>query len=150
MIAFVSASAAGQYGCEKQKPQRRKQHCECRPDCFSELPLPNQQTHEVQGMMHLGQTARLLRERNGLTQKAAADALGITQVHLSNIENNKSIPSTHLLDRYREIWDVDLYILAWCLFGDPSELPRSVRKPMMELGKAWKRELGDLAKSAAR
>ena len=101
-------------------------------------------------MLHLGRTAKILREQQGLTQKAAADALGITQVHLSNIENNKSLPSTHLLDRYRELWGVDLYILAWCLFGDPSELPASVRKPMIALTEAWRRELGELVTSSSR
>jgi transcriptional regulator with XRE-family HTH domain len=77
-----------------------------------------------------------------------ADALGITQVHLSNIENNKSLPSTQLLDRYRELWGVDLYILAWCLFGDASELPPSVQKSMVALTKAWRKELGDLGMRA--
>jgi len=101
-------------------------------------------------MIHLGQTARILRERKGLTQVAAAELLDITQVHLSNVETNKSLPSPKLLDKYHELWGVDLYILAWCLFGNPEELPRGVRKPMLELAKAWKRELGDLAESPAR
>jgi len=96
-------------------------------------------------MIHLGKTAKYLRERKGLTQKAAAEALGITQVHLSNIENNKSVPSPKLLDRYRELWGVDLYILAWCLHGDLSRLPKAVRGPMRELASAWRRQLGDLA-----
>jgi transcriptional regulator with XRE-family HTH domain len=95
-------------------------------------------------MIHLGKTARYLRERKGLSQKAAAEALGITQVHLSNIEHNKSIPSQGLLDRYRELWGADLYILAWCLFGDVNQLPERVRKPMQALAKAWQKELGGL------
>jgi len=96
-------------------------------------------------MIHLGKTAKYLRERKGLTQRVAAEALGITQVHLSNVENNKSVPSAKLLDRYRELWAVDLYILAWCLHGDPSRLPKAVRGPMRELADAWRRQLGDLA-----
>ena len=95
-------------------------------------------------MVHIGKTARFLREKKGLSQRQAADALGITQVHLSNIENNKSQPSPNLLDRYRELWGVDLYVLAWCLHGDTSRLPEAVRKPMHQLAEAWKRELGDL------
>ncbi len=95
-------------------------------------------------MIHLGKTARYLRERKGMTQVAAADALGITQVHLSNVENNKAVPSPKLLERYRELWGVDLYILAWSLFGDLDKLPPRVRGPMTTLGKAWRKELGDL------
>ncbi len=98
-------------------------------------------------MIHLGKTAKYLRERKGLSQKATADALGISQVHLSNIENNKSVPSPALLDRYRSLWGVDLYVLAWCLHGDVSQLPAAVRKPMLELGDAWRRQLGELVQA---
>ena len=93
-------------------------------------------------MIPLGQTARHIRERKGLTQRAAAIALDISYVHLSNIENNKSIPSAALLTRYKELWGIDVYVLAWCLFGDPDVLPEPVRKPMRELGEAWMKELG--------
>ena len=98
-------------------------------------------------MIPLGNTARRVRECKNLTQKAAAEALGITSVHLSNIENNKAVPSPALLDRFRELWDVDLYILAWCLYGNPDDLPEPVRKPMRELAKAWIEQLGDLIPS---
>ncbi len=99
-------------------------------------------------MIHLGKSAKYLRERKGLSQKAAADALGISQVHLSNIENNKALPSPNLLDRFRDLWGVDLYVLAWCVFGDPTKLPKAIRKPMQELADAWRRQLGDVVESA--
>lgn len=99
-------------------------------------------------MIHLGKTARYLRERKKLSQRGAADALGISQVHLSNIENNKALPSPALVNRYRELWGVDLHVLAWCLHGDPSELPEAVRGPMQDLATAWRRELGDLIESS--
>lgn len=95
-------------------------------------------------MIYLGETARRLREHKGLSQKAAADLLNITTVHISNIENNKASPSRELLERYKRHWGVDLYVLAWCLFGDPNDLPEPVREPMRQLGRAWLKELGDL------
>jgi transcriptional regulator with XRE-family HTH domain len=95
-------------------------------------------------MILLGKTARYLRERKGMTQRAAAEALRITTVHLSNVENDKAMPSPNLLDRYRELWGVDLYVLAWCLHGDASALPEAVRGPMLQLADAWRRELGEL------
>ena len=101
-------------------------------------------------MIHLGATARRLRECKGLSQKDAAERLGISAVHISNIENNKAAPSRDLLDRYRQLWGVDLYVLAWCLHGDPDDLPESVRAPMRLLGQAWVRELGDLVPSDRR
>jgi transcriptional regulator with XRE-family HTH domain len=101
-------------------------------------------------MIPLGKTARYLRERKGLSQSKAAEALGITQVHLSNIENNKAVPSPNLLTRYRDLWGVDLYILAWCMYGDITKLPEAVRGPMQQLADAWKRELGDLVTADSR
>lgn len=92
-------------------------------------------------MIHLGKTARHLRESLGLTQRAAAKELDISVVHLCNVENNKAVPSPALLERFRELWNVDLYVLAWCLHGDTEKLPKGVRKPMAELAKAWQKQL---------
>lgn len=101
-------------------------------------------------MIYLGQTARYLRERKGLSQKAAAELLGITPVHLSNIEHNKSSPSPSLLSRYKELWGIDLYVLAWCLHGDEECLPLQVRAPMKKLADAWRRQLGDIGSPSRR
>jgi transcriptional regulator with XRE-family HTH domain len=101
-------------------------------------------------MIHLGKTARYLRERKKLSQREAADALGITQVHLSNIENNKALPSPALVARFRDLWGVDLHVLAWCLHGDSSQLPEAVRGPMQDLATAWRRELGELIDDTVR
>jgi transcriptional regulator with XRE-family HTH domain len=96
-------------------------------------------------MIHLGKTARHLRESLGLTQRAAAEQLHITSVHLCNIENNKAMPSPSLLERFRELWNVDLYVLAWCLHGEVEKLPKPLRKPMAELAKAWQEQIGSVA-----
>jgi transcriptional regulator with XRE-family HTH domain len=89
----------------------------------------------------LGTTARNLRESLGLTQRAAADVLGVSCVHLCNIENDKALPSPALLERYRELWGVDLYVLAWCLHGDASKLPTSMRKAAEKLADGWRRQV---------
>lgn len=96
--------------------------------------------------MMLGKTARYIREAQGLNQREAAQQLGISDVHLCNVENNKSSPSSALIDRYRELWSVDLYVLAWCLNGDASQLPASIQKPAEQLAKAWRKQLGIAAK----
>ena len=96
-------------------------------------------------MIHVGKTARHLRKSLGLTQRAAARQLDISCVHLCNIENNKSVPSQALLERFRELWNVDLYVLAWCLYGDADKLPKPLRKPMAELARAWQEHIGAAA-----
>jgi transcriptional regulator with XRE-family HTH domain len=92
-------------------------------------------------MIYLGKTAKYIRETLGISQRAAAEALDISYVHLSNIENNKAFPSPSLLDRYRQLWGVDLYVVAWCLHGDLSRLPASLRKPTEKLAAAWRRQI---------
>lgn len=89
----------------------------------------------------IGKTARHVRESLGLTQRAAADALGVSYVHLCNIENNKSLPSPALLDRFRELWNVDLYVMAWCLHGDTNKLPAGMRQAASNLAKGWNEQL---------
>ena len=58
-------------------------------------------------MIHVGKTARDMRESLGLTQQEMAETLGVTNVHISNIENDKSFPSQQLIDRYREKFGID-------------------------------------------
>jgi transcriptional regulator with XRE-family HTH domain len=91
-------------------------------------------------MLKLGNTARLVRDRAGLTQRAAAEKLDISVVHLCNIENNKSGVSEDLIAKYRKLWKVDLYMLAWCMYGDIDSLPAGVREPARKLANAWKKQ----------
>ncbi len=89
----------------------------------------------------LGKTSLYLRNCLDLKQKEMAEALGISVVHYCNIENGKSTPSPELVDRYRELWDVDLHVLGWSMFGDVSKLPRPLQVSAANLAEHWKREL---------
>ena len=89
-------------------------------------------------MLKLGATAKYLREAHGLTQRAAADALGVSYVHLCNIERDKAMPSPEMLEKFRRTWGVDLYVLAWCLHGEQRALPAPVREATARLTKAWR------------
>src|SRR4051794_1795818 len=92
-------------------------------------------------MVKLGKTARHVREVHGLTQKAAAALLGVSEVYLSRIENNHAVPSADVIARYRELWDVDLYVLAWCPHGDVASPLRSVQAATKQLADVWQKEL---------
>lgn len=92
-------------------------------------------------MIQLGNTIKYVRETKGLTQRAAANALGVSDVHLCNLEHDKARPSEDLLNKMRNEWGVDIYILSWCLFGDVKRLPKAVRAPMEQLAQAWRNEL---------
>lgn len=92
----------------------------------------------------LGNTARDLRESLGLSQRRVADALGVTAVHLCNIEKNRAAPSQALIDKYRQLWGVDLYVLAWCRHGDVDDLPQGLRNAAAALADEWRERLAEL------
>jgi transcriptional regulator with XRE-family HTH domain len=77
-----------------------------------------------------------------MTQRAAATALGVSYVHLSNVERGKSAPSPRLLERFKEVFGVDLYVLAWCLSED-DELPEPLRLHRRQLAEEWRRVLAE-------
>ena len=98
-------------------------------------------------MKNIGRLARELRESLGLSQRAAAHELGITNVHLCNIEKEKSSPSPELLEKYRQIWGIDLYVYAWCKYGNRDRLPMEVREAAGKLESAWRRQFDRIAQS---
>lgn len=98
--------------------------------------------------MKLGDTAKLLREELGLTQRAAADHLGISIVHLSNLENDKAKPSSELFRKIRELYGVDLYVFAWCRNGNIDELPAGLRAATERLTREWQKLIAERRASA--
>lgn len=91
-------------------------------------------------MINVGDAAVMIRQSHGLSQKVAAKKLGVTTVHLCNIEKNKTQPSASLVARYTELWGVDVYVLAWCL-RDDAEVPAALRSTVRRLEQLWKKEL---------
>jgi transcriptional regulator with XRE-family HTH domain len=87
--------------------------------------------------MNLGDTARNLRESFGLTQRAAAERLGISSVHLCNIEKDKSRPSPELMAKYREVFGIDLYVYSWCSQPNLSKVPPGMREATQRLADLW-------------
>jgi transcriptional regulator with XRE-family HTH domain len=92
-------------------------------------------------MIPLGQAARYLRQRLCLSQRAAAGELGISFVHLSNIENGNASPSPKVIEKYYEAWGIDLYMFAVGMFTDHARLPGPLRGPLHDLTEAWQQEL---------
>lgn len=99
----------------------------------------------------IGETVQRARKAVKYTQKELADHLGITTVHLSNIENGKAFPSPSLLVGLREFFGVDIYILAWCRYGNHEQLPESSRTVLGKLERVWmkriKEEVGSWEKA---
>lgn len=68
--------------------------------------------------MNIGKTIRAVRYSLGLSQRAAAKAVGISHVHQCNIENGHVSPTLTLLEKFYEAWGIDLYLYCAALEGD--------------------------------
>ena len=95
-------------------------------------------------MINLCDAARELRTRIGLSVRKAAEELGISYVHLSNIENNKVSPSPEIIDRFHQAWGIDLYMFAVCKFSDLNGFSERVARPLERLRVAWEHEIDAL------
>lgn len=95
-------------------------------------------------MLHLGKTARYVREKKGLTLRDAAELLCISHVHLCNIENNRAVASLQLLQTMKDVYGVDLMVMAWLRHGDVDKLPAPVREAAKALAAAWESEIDEI------
>lgn len=98
-------------------------------------------------MNSLGSTARSVRECLGLTQKAAAEALGVSSVHLSNVERGVTLPSASLISRFTEVYGVDVYVLRYCTAPEADDVPEGVKQARRQLAEALRRQLGESVKT---
>ena len=99
-------------------------------------------------MTAIGTTVRYVREKLGMTQKAAAEALGVSSVHLSNVERGVAPPSALLISRFAEVFGVDCYVLNYFTGeGDDDDSPERVKQARRKLAEALRRQLGDTVKT---
>ena len=98
-------------------------------------------------MSEIGQTARFVRQHLGLTQRAAAAALSISPVHLSNVERGVTPPSALLVSRFTAVYGIDVYVLNYCTDDEEVDAPEAVRQARRKLAEALRRQLGDAAKA---
>jgi transcriptional regulator with XRE-family HTH domain len=66
----------------------------------------------MNGNVKLGELARKLRERHGLTQANVADAVGLTRWQITNIETGRSLPSLPTLIKLASFYECNLDYLA--------------------------------------
>ncbi len=92
-------------------------------------------------MIRLGEAARFIRQEFGLSQRKAAEEIGISFVHLNNIENDKSSPSPEVIEKFRAAWGVDLYMVAAGMFSTDDHVPPKLRAPLAALTVAWRHEI---------
>jgi transcriptional regulator with XRE-family HTH domain len=98
-------------------------------------------------MTAIGSTVRYVREKLGMTQKAAAEALGVSSVHLSNVERGVTPPSAMLISRFAEVYGVDVYVLNYCTGEDEGDVPEGVRQARRKLAEALRRQLAETVKT---
>lgn len=94
----------------------------------------------------LGKAAQELRTRLGLSLRQAAVELGMSHVHLCNLENGKASPSPEMIERFHAAWGIDLYMYALVFFADDRETPKELRGPVKALEAGWKRHIERLVR----
>ncbi len=94
-------------------------------------------------MRAIGITVRCVRETLGMTQKAAAEALGVSSVHLSNVERGVTPPSASLMSRFAAVYGIDVYVLNYCTGDDHDDAPEGVNLARRKLAEALRQQLGN-------
>ncbi len=69
-------------------------------------------------MVDIGKALKELRARVGITQRSAANQVGVTYPHMSNVENGSKQPSWKLLADLSTLYGIDVYVYAWLKSGD--------------------------------
>jgi transcriptional regulator with XRE-family HTH domain len=82
-----------------------------------------------------------------MTQKATAEALGVSSVHLSNVERGVTPPSASLMSRLTEVYGVNVSVLCYCTGDDDDDVPERVNLARRKLAEALRRQLGDAVKA---
>ncbi len=98
--------------------------------------------------IRLGETAKYVRQAKKLTQREAGARIGISHVHLSNIETGKAEPSCATLEAMNAVYSVDLAALSWCLHNDASLYSHTIAELMIALSAAWRKEIEQCHTSA--
>jgi transcriptional regulator with XRE-family HTH domain len=86
---------------------------------------------------HIGDAIKYLRDRLGLSQRAAARELGISHIHLNNIENGKVSPTADMLEKFYSTWGIDVYMVAVAKFSSKREIPAQLADSVRALAAAW-------------
>ena len=92
-------------------------------------------------MINLGQACKHIRDSFSLSQRAAAEELGVTSAYLCRLENGQVAPTATMIDRIYDVWGIDLYMMAACLFSDESRFPSESRKSIRGLRDSWEKEI---------
>ena len=98
----------------------------------------------------LGKAAQDLRSKLNLSLRQAALELGVSYVHLSNIEHGKASPSPEMLEKFHDAWGIDLYMYALAFYPDDRETPKGLRAPVKALAEGWKRHIEKLLRQRSK
>jgi len=99
--------------------------------------------------INLGKAARDLRVKLNLSLREAEAELGISYVHLCNIENGKVSPSEGLVERFHEAWGIDLYMYALAFHSDGGAIPKVLQPPVKALKEGCRQHIESLLSQRA-
>lgn len=100
--------------------------------------------------LNLGKASRELRMKLKLSLREAAAELGVSYVHLCNIENGKASPSPETIEKFHDAWGVDLYMYAIAFDRESRPMPEALRAPVKALAAGWKKHIESLVHKRAK
>ena len=87
--------------------------------------------------LHIGQTVKQLRVRQGVRQETLAQALGVSTQAVSKWENQRAQPDIGLLPQLAAFFHVSLDTLFYGFGEDAGALPEAARQRLDENQQAW-------------
>lgn len=69
---------------------------------------------KVVAKLDLGKTIRSIRERIGFSLRDLGQELGVAYPQLSRLENGKASPSVATLNKFYDLWQIDIYAYSLC------------------------------------
>lgn len=92
-------------------------------------------------MIKLGVALKHVRDSFDLSQRAAAQELGVTSAYLCRLENGQVAPTATMIDRIYDVWGIDLYVMAACMFSDENRFPSESQMSIRRLKDSWAKEI---------
>lgn len=101
-------------------------------------------------MLDIGAAIREVRGMLELSQREAARGMGISHVHLNNIENGRSYPTTGILEKVFASWGVDVYVYAALLQENTFRLLNMPDSTQARIRAAYRKEAADYCREFVR
>ena len=129
-------------------PQCNHRHLSWDSRCQSWLCLSpkcdySEPSHKPAPPATLGRTIRTIRERIGESPDEMAAKLALDPAFLARLESGDETPMPWHIERFDEVYSVNLWTAMWCFFGDNTKLPEAVQRSASAITAMWDQDMAE-------